>query len=201
MAEARCPDPAMLIVGCFSRYGQLLRWAQEQLSAVFGRPCLESPLFPFVETDYYAAQMGTDLKFQLLAFERLIQPEWLPRIKLYTNELEESCKTIWRSLVEAESPPVGVIRPLNLDPGYLHPGKWVLASTKDHAHRVYVGEGIYAEVTLYFRGKEWHPWPWTYPNYRRPDYREFFRQARHVYLGLRRAWRQGQPCLWERCPV
>ena len=29
-------------------------------------------------------------------------------------------------------------RPLNLDPGYLTPAKLVLASTKDHAHRIYL---------------------------------------------------------------
>ena len=46
-------------------------------------------------------------------------------------------------------------RPLNLDPGYLTLGKLVLASTKDFAHRIYLGRGIYAEMTLFYRHHRW----------------------------------------------
>jgi len=34
---------------------------------------------------------------------------------------------------------------VNIDPGYISLGKLVLASTKDHAHRLYLGEGVYGE--------------------------------------------------------
>ena len=50
----------------------------------------------------------------------------------------------------------------------------MLASTKDHAHRIYLGDGIYAEVTLAYRQRQWQPLEWTYPDYRRDDYQEFF---------------------------
>ena len=66
---------------------------------------------------------------------------------------------------------------MNLDPGYITPAKLVLASTKDHAHRLYLADGIYAEVTLAFRGKQWQPLEWTYPDYRRADFQEFFTAA------------------------
>ena len=65
-------------------------------------------------------------------------------------------------------------RPLNLDPGYITLAKLVLASTKDHAHRIYLGDGIYAEVTLAYRDRRWQPLEWTYPDYRRDDYQQFF---------------------------
>jgi hypothetical protein len=57
-------------------------------------------------------------------------------------------------------------------------GKFLLASTKDQGHRIYLRDGIYAEVTLRFEGKEFVPWPWTYADYREPMAREFLRQAR-----------------------
>jgi hypothetical protein len=69
-----------------------------------------------------------------------------------------------------------------LDPGYLAPGKFVLASTKDHAHRLYLGQGIYGEVTLVFQGGKWLPQEWTYPNYRRGDYHDFLTRCRQRYL-------------------
>ena len=74
-----------------------------------------------------------------------------------------------------ESP---VARPLNLDPGYLTEEKLVLASTKDHAHRIYLARGIYAEVTLHYQGGRWQSHDWTYPDFQRDDYHIFFTQCR-----------------------
>ena len=73
-------------------------------------------------------------------------------------------------------------RPLNLDPGYITPAKLVLASTKDHAHRIYLRDGIFAEVTLVYRQRKWQPLEWTYPDYRRDDYQRFFTQCREWLL-------------------
>ena len=73
-------------------------------------------------------------------------------------------------------------RHLNLDRGYLTPAKLVLASTKDHAHRIYLRDGIFAEVTLVYRQRKWQPLEWTYPDYRRDDYQAFFTQCREWLL-------------------
>ena len=67
---------------------------------------------------------------------------------------------------------------MNIDPGYITLAKLVLASTKDHAHRIYLRDGIYAEVTLSFHQRQWRPHSWTFPDYARADYREFFMRCR-----------------------
>ncbi|RKY37009.1 MAG: DUF4416 domain-containing protein, partial [Candidatus Omnitrophota bacterium] len=72
-------------------------------------------------------------------------------------------------------------RNINIDPGYLNEGKLILASTKDNLQRVYLGKGIYAEVTLYFRKGEYHPFMWTYPDYCSFEYREIFREIRSIF--------------------
>ena len=69
-------------------------------------------------------------------------------------------------------------RPLNLDPGYLTLAKLVLASTKDFAHRIYLRDGIYAEVTLYYQHHRWEHHQYTFADYRRDDYQQFFSQCR-----------------------
>ncbi|MEX2025857.1 MAG: DUF4416 family protein, partial [Pirellulaceae bacterium] len=77
-------------------------------------------------------------------------------------------------------------RPLNIDPGYLTEAKLVLASTKDRDHRIYLSQGIFAEVTLHFQQAKWQTRPWTYPDYQRADYHEFFSRCRDF---LRQSYR------------
>jgi len=177
----------MLIVAAFSRWPEAIGWARENLQNRYGPIVLASPLFDFVETHYYDDEMGTGLKKGFFAFERLIQPTDIVDIKLATNKLERQAVQSGDLATEW----VGVTRPINLDPGYLHAGKWVLATTKDQAHRLYLNRGIYAEVTLRFERGEFVPWPWTYPNYCREDYRAFFKQARNEYLRLLKSWSTG----------
>ena len=64
--------------------------------------------------------------------------------------------------------------------------KLVLASTKDHSHRLYMADGIYAEITLHYKSRQWQPRDWTYPDYRRVDYQAFFTQAREYLHGRER---------------
>jgi hypothetical protein len=117
--------------------------------------------------------MGTDLKKQFFAFERLVDAGELADIKIRTNEWE---------VEHAAAARYPETRPLNLDPGYITPAKLVLASTKDHAHRIYLRDGIYAELTLSYRKRAWQPMEWTYPDYRRDDYHRFFTECRSWLL-------------------
>jgi hypothetical protein len=59
--------------------------------------------------------------------------------------------------------------------------KLVLATTKDYSHRIYLRDGIYAEVTLYFRKGRFHPFEWTYPDYCTREYIEVFYKIRQIY--------------------
>jgi Domain of unknown function (DUF4416) len=173
MGEISYPSGVLLIIAASSRYAEALNWASERGEQAHGRVTLASDAFDFTETDYYAESMGSDLKKQFFAFEQLIDPSALVEIKRTTNALEAEYAALGR-----HSEP----RPLNLDPGYITLAKLVLASTKDHAHRLYLGQGIYAEITLAFRQKRWQPMEWTYPDYRRDDYQQFFTHCRQLLL-------------------
>jgi len=69
-------------------------------------------------------------------------------------------------------------RPVNLDPGIIEPSKLVLATTKNYAHRIYIGKKIYAEVTLIFEKGRWRPLEYTYPDYTQQVYLDFFARVR-----------------------
>lgn len=169
MGEATIHPPTMLIVAAFSRYDEALDWARTRIGERWGTIELESPRFEFRETDYYEPTMGTGIQKTFFACRERIDPARLPELKLAANAWEAEYADLGR---HAEP------RPLNLDPGYMTMAKLVLASTKDHAHRIYLAEGIYAEVTLYYQARRWQHRPWTFPDYRRDDYQQFFTHCR-----------------------
>jgi hypothetical protein len=173
MGEIHSPSPVLLIIAASSRYDAALEWARTTAVKHLGSIAHSSEPFDFSETAYYTATMGADLKKQFLAFDRLIDPASLASIKRQTNAWEAE----YAALQHHPEP-----RPLNLDPGYITPAKLVLASTKDHAHRIYLADGIYAEITLSYRRRNWQPMEWTYPDYRRADYQQFFTQCRDWLL-------------------
>jgi hypothetical protein len=172
MAEPRPQPPVLLVVAAFSRHEEAVAWARERLPGLYGPVALASTPYPFTQTTYYARDMGPDLLKQFLVFENLVQPDCLPEVKLRTNQLESELAASGRF---AEP------RPINLDPGILTLGKFLLATTKDQAHRIYLRDGIFAEVTLRFQGGAFEPWPWTYADYQQTCVRDFLAQAREFY--------------------
>jgi hypothetical protein len=172
MAAPRPPDPVLLVVAAFSRHADALAWARTRLEQDFGPVARASPPFDFHQTAYYEPTMGPGLSKQFLAFTELVSPDCLPAVKLRTNELE-------RELAETHTYPEP--RPLNLDPGLLSLGKFQLATTKDQAHRIYLRDGIFAEVTLRFQAGAFEPWPWTYADYREPHVRGYLKELRDFY--------------------
>jgi hypothetical protein len=169
---AHLPDPVLLVIASFSRHATALDWAYGRLQEEFGPIAFQSPLYEFNQTSYYETTMGRDLRKQLLVFRELVAPDSLPATKLRTNALENE---IAQGKVYPE------LRPLNLDPGILTLGKFLLATTKDQQHRVYLGAGIFAEVTLRFQAGAYQPWPWTYADYRQSFVLSFMGKAREYY--------------------
>lgn len=180
MGDITEPEPVLLVLAAFSRHPAALDWAKARAETEFGPVKLASPRFSFVETAYYEPTMGAGIQKCFWAFERLIDPVELVAIKRATNAWEAEY---------AKSAAHDEPRPLNLDPGYITAAKLVLASTKDHAHRIYLSDGIFAEVTLFYKDRAWQHRDWTFPDYRRADYQQFFSECRD---DLRRRQREGR---------
>lgn len=139
------------------------------LSGRYGEPDFISALLPFQYTDYYEPEMGKSLWRRFISFEKLVRPECLPDIKLWTNELES------RYVVNDQ-------RTVNIDPGYISSAHLLLATGKAYTHRPYLRDGIYIDLTLIFQNKGFQSLPWTYPDYAEPGMREMLRRIRDRYL-------------------
>jgi hypothetical protein len=173
------PLPVKLIVPMLAAQGEAFQHAEEMLVERYGPLDYRSIDLPFDFTDYYTAELGTGILRRFLAFRDLIDPGEIAGIKVHTNELEQALAD-------------GQTRAVNLDPGYICGGKLVLATTKDQSHRIYLGHGIYAEVTLTYRARAFRPLPWTYPDYASPGYHKVFNLIRDLYMAQLRA-RRSEP--------
>lgn len=168
MGEINKPYYVKLIVGFLWSDDNLLHKCQQKMEDHFGEIDFESSAIDFTFTKYYNSEIGDNIKRKYVSFKKLISPEDLPNIKVYTNDIEQ---------VYAKENK----RPVNIDPGYVDLSKLVLASTKDATYRIYAQAGMYLQSTLYFEGKTFKPWPLTYADYRSDHAVEFFNKVRTNY--------------------
>jgi len=130
---------------------------------------LQSEIIKFDFSNYYNEEMGEELYRYWISFSPSVQLSDLHKLKILSNEIEKKYFS------------ENANRKVNLDPGYVDGSKLVLFSTKNYSHRVYIGEGIFAEVTLLYKHKQFHALDWTYPDYKTQTAIEFFSKVREVY--------------------
>lgn len=168
MSMPHAPRPAKLVVGVIVKDRGLFPGIAGELEAAFGACDVVSPWLAFDRTSYYEKEMGAPLWRRMLAFRRLIEQDRLAEVKLAANAMEQ-----------ARSP--GGRRTANIDPGYLLLERLVLATGKNFSHRVYIGRGIYADLTLIYQRGAYRALPWTYPDYAGEPLRRFLVAVRRKY--------------------
>ena len=149
-------------------------WTLGKLKALWGGHEYVSSPVPFSATDYYR-DIAPRLARRFVCFEGLVQAGGLPDWKRASIGIE----------AESRNP-----RIVNVDPGYVDGARLILGSTKDHAHRVYLRDGIFAEVTMRFRFGKWTPFDYTFPDFASGVYDEFLSIARGSWLEEKRRARQ-----------
>jgi hypothetical protein len=187
MGQTKNHPSCIRFAAVFSGNPLLIEECWGRLERVWGPIAVKSTSFDFLESEYYQRSMGLGLKKQLALFSTPYDPSLLSEDKQFSNRLERSLseRVVASSDNEIDNPLYGlatsVQRPINIDPGYMSLTKLVLASTKNREHRIYLRDGIYAEVTLAFRDQAWQVMPWTYADYQREDFRAFLASARKQF--------------------
>jgi hypothetical protein len=169
MSKPASPLPVKPVVSLMLARTDLAAAAIRRLAEFFGPPDLVSPIWPYEATNYYQPEMGSSLGRQLVAFLHLADSSRLPDWKIFTNT--------WESRFS-----LGARRLVNLDPGYLTPDRLVLATGKNYAHRLHLGQGIFGDLALQYRAGECHPLPWSYPDYAQGPLPAYLLLARRKYL-------------------
>lgn len=145
----------------------LLHWSLDELSMLWGKPEILSEPVKFDKTNYYH-EIHPNLSRAFACFPGLVNAEGLADWK--------------HEAIHIESVSRQPIRAVNIDPGYVDGARLILASTKDHAHRIYLRDGIYAEVTMRFRFKKWQSFDYTFPDFASGIYDDFLSHVRKLWL-------------------
>ncbi len=141
-------------------------WVVDETSRLWGKPDLIGDAVPFSLTDYY----------------RDIAPRLLRRFVCFRGAADATGLADWKRASCALEARSRTPRAVNIDPGYVDGARLVLASTKDHAHRIWLRDGIYAEVTLRFRFGRWESFDYTFPDFKNGFYDGFLTEARRLWL-------------------
>jgi hypothetical protein len=165
MSRPKAPLPAKLVIRFLFIDPDVRTKALRVLEGYFGQIDFLTAPGHFPYTDYYDREMGNGLRRLTAAFLDLVQPDSLPDIKLKTNALEDELSREGN-------------RRINIDPGILNEERFVLATGKNFTHRIYLRDGIYADLTLIYQKGDFRPLPWTYPDYQEPEFLHYLRVLR-----------------------
>jgi hypothetical protein len=168
MADLSPAPRVKLFAGILCGDPELVERAKKAMEEILGAVDYVSPARPFDFTTYYEAEMGAGLSRVFFSFERIADPADLVEIKLQTNAIEEELSG-------------GSKRSINIDPGYLDYCKVVLASAKQGPQKLYMGRGIYADMTLLFEKGAFRPLPWCFPDFRSGRYDDILMTIRTLF--------------------
>lgn len=167
MGKPRQPEKAVVFIAALFARQEILDDALRVLGDQFGNILYKSPTLPWDSTSFYCKELGTPIYRSFIFFDKIIDSSTLAETKIITNEIENS-------FLKDKN------RQINLDPGYMTLAKIVLASTKNYSHRINIGQGIYAELTLLYRNNQFNPLPYTYNDYKDEKFLTVFREARKI---------------------
>lgn len=162
------PIPVKLFCGVLYSDSSLLQQSQAILLEKYGAIDHQSEPYEFTITEYYRPEMDWPIYRIFWSFARLIDPKEIARIKIDCNEIEDQLA-------------IDSNRKVNIDSGYLDYDKVVLASAKYNGQKVYLDLGIYADLTLHFEKKDFHPYPWTFPDFKNGHYNKTLLKIREIY--------------------
>jgi hypothetical protein len=169
MAQTSLPVPVKMIIAILWSDGASREQIFTELKTLWGNVDFQGADHLFDATDYYEPEMGSPLYRRLISFEDLVQPDRLAELKLRTNEIE------LRHISSAG-------RLINLDIGYLDHNKLVLASAKAAGQKIYVGQGMYADLIARFGHGNYQPFEWTFIDFKDGRYNKELNQIRDIYL-------------------
>lgn len=176
MGKPSAFEQEKLVIGILFSDRAILNRAVQELIKLFGAIDSRSDSYSFSAfSHFYDIEMNGLVQRQFFSFAECVDPSRLTEIKLKTNDLEE--------LLAIDGK-----RRVNIDPGLISHGKYVMATTKCASFRIPLSKGILAELSLCYSRKSWHDFYWTYFDIKHPETKAYLEKVRAIYLNQRKNW-------------
>ena len=117
--------------------------------------------------EYYSKEMGPQENLQRVLFynfNRYARSSFV-EFKIWADQIERQNSLSHRRII-------------NIDIGLLAQEQMLLATGKPYAHRIYLSDGVYADLNYTFANKSYQTLPWTYPDYAHDEKINFFNWLR-----------------------
>ena len=169
-------EPEKLLIGVIFHDEDILNSALNDVIKEFGEIDMVSEEYSFSDdfSTYYDDELGGKGTRRIYSFQRLVDPTLQAEIKEFTNEIEKKYSTKDGK------------RLVNLDPGLMNHGRFMLSTTKNASFRIPLKRGIYTEMTLFYARGAWQKLMWTYMDYQSPKVISFLDEVRKKYLQQRK---------------
>ncbi len=167
MSRRKTPPPAGLLISVIYREEEDFERTFRKISDQIGKIGFGSGPFPFDRTEYYAKEMGAPLFRRFLLLADVVGRDELVQAKIAAESIEDEFRQNGN-------------RTVNIDPGLLSEESVVLATGKAYSHRIYLRDGVFADLTLVFEKGEYRPLPWTYPDLASPEIRTYLTMLRTI---------------------
>ncbi len=171
------PPPGRLIASViYSSYDALVE-ALPVLERRFGPVEMETVDIPCQVKDLYKEEMGSHLQRRFFCFERPVERDTLPEIKKVCSKIEP---------LFADQTGDFFFRTVNVDPGILTPDNLTMASHRGLNCRIYLRDGVYAELVLIYARDRFARLPWTCGDFCHDEAIDLFMRARSRFELLER---------------
>lgn len=172
--------PVNLLLGILTARPQLLDETIQEIVKILGPFDFRSEWFPFTVTDYYDQELGSPIFRCFLSLKQLVEPSYIIEVKHQIALLEDRYRENgWRKI--------------NIDPGYFDFYKLVLASFKVGAFKIYLGQGVYGDMTLLYSKGKFTPFEWAFADFASGKYNDVFLTIRNLYKKKLKELRDTEP--------
>lgn len=172
MARVQEPTKGRPIVSIIYSSLDALAESLKALERKFGPVQYETLEIDCNKTEMYTEEMGSELLRRFFSFERLAERGWLVEMKKICHKIEPNF---------ADQTAGYDFRTVNIDPGILTPSNLTMASHRELNHRVYLKDGVYAELALIYARGQFRRLPWTNPDYCQGEAIEFFMRVHESF--------------------
>lgn len=169
MARIQRPEPGRLVISVTHSSLDALNDALTLLEKRFGRVQFETTDIPHSNGKMYAEEMGSRLLRRFFTFDKLVPREELVETKAACHKIESQL---------GDRVDDYTFRTVNIDPCILTPCNLVMACHREFGHRIYIRDGVFAELVLVFSRGQFVRLPWTDKDFCHDEAIDLFLRAR-----------------------